>query len=189
MSTDKTFQLFPRLPPELRQQIWRHALLAPAVWFATFLYNLGHGCRWDPDQRQQFALIPVGPAPPTAAGFACREARREMESLITNPWRFNDRGQLCWIHWETTVIHLGRYDNAIRFYGALHGHEKAWFKHVAFEFPSWCRGGVMLISGRVALGSPNLRTLIVHMRAVDNADTEWEDAQHAQRPSMIDVQF
>jgi hypothetical protein len=35
----------------------------------------------------------------------------------------------------------------------------------------------MLISGRVALGSPNLRALIVHMRAVDNADTEWEDAQ------------
>jgi 2EXR family protein len=36
MSTEKTFRLFPLLPLELRQQIWCQALLAPAVWFATF---------------------------------------------------------------------------------------------------------------------------------------------------------
>jgi 2EXR family protein len=35
-STAGMFHFFPLLPLEIRLQIWRMALLEPAVWFATF---------------------------------------------------------------------------------------------------------------------------------------------------------
>jgi 2EXR family protein len=80
---DKMFTLFPHLPAEIRLQVWRKAIEAPAVWFAV----LRDHNYWDPPlQRGDLTLVPVGPAP-YLAGLACRESRHEMETVITNPIR------------------------------------------------------------------------------------------------------
>lgn len=177
--------------------------MAPAVWFATFSEEPDREINarnkeimdqlaadesltgehmdwpeWDREfARQCMAMMPIGPVPSTSAGFACTEARREMESLIPQPWKVGVNSKVCWIHWETTVIHLGRFDNASRFYARLYEHERAWIRHAAFECPGWRKKEATWITADLSHGSPDLRTLIVHMRAIDNVEIEWEEAQ------------
>jgi hypothetical protein len=75
--------LFPRLPAEIRLQIWRKAIQASAVWFTV----MREDNYWDPPlQRRDLTLVPVGPTP-YLAGLACRESRFEMETVMTNPIR------------------------------------------------------------------------------------------------------
>ncbi|KAH7361759.1 hypothetical protein B0T11DRAFT_77580 [Plectosphaerella cucumerina] len=172
MSTPETFHYFPLLPPEIRLQIWRDALLAPAVWFATLpeLRNVQNE-RSDirmARERRALTLKPVGPAP-YMAGFACRESRYEMERLITQPLRIREDSRVFWIYWNNTVLHLGQFDNARRVIWALKFNENPRLRHIAIEGAAGSWGApCQRYSEALAFCCYGLRTIILHKRAIDS---------------------
>jgi hypothetical protein len=114
-------------------------------------------------------LTPVGPTP-YVVGFACRESRREMEVVMPKPLRTRADGRFFWIRWDTTVLHLGQYGNARRFIQVLDLHEQARFRHVAAEHVWGDMLNLESFSRDLAYASHGLRTLVVHIRAIDDAD-------------------
>jgi 2EXR family protein len=149
--------LFPRLPAELRMQIWREALLAPAVWFITFRRaGAGHPA--------YVSMTPVGPAP-YLAGLACRESRQEMKAVMDSPlitMSQTDRRKF-WLSWDHTVLHVGQHWEVRPVWPLLHRTTWARVKHVALEIVH--EDSLYDFASGLANLCPHVRTIIVHDRS------------------------
>jgi hypothetical protein len=103
MSKTNRFTPFPRLPTELRLQIWEEALSTPTVWILHF----------DPEIHARKVVAwttPSGPHP-YAAGQACSEARRVMEQTYVKVPAVLVSGSDVdhWVNPALTVLHVAGY--------------------------------------------------------------------------------
>lgn len=172
MATD--FVLFPTLPLELRQEIWRHALSAPAVWAVTYKYGKKldprPGC-FEPEfhvVKQRFCMVSFVGSAPNLVGCSCREANsmlRETHTrilqLVTSQKAGRDAASpsSCWVNLESTVLDLGSYtdiDHALRI---IRREDLARLRYVALSRPAI--GSFDATFRRLAEAFPALRRIIL----------------------------
>ncbi|KAH7363075.1 hypothetical protein B0T11DRAFT_353176 [Plectosphaerella cucumerina] len=162
-----SFILFPCLPPEIRLQIWRDALLVPAVWFAIDeSADADHGSHQHDHDRASCPDVTMVPLQSACSshwvGQACVESRRLAEALRgpfpQKPCFAWDR-RLFYTDWDRATVFFGNGSNAAQVLEALPEKEKALFRHVAVQFES--QSNVEEFINRLRRCNPDIRTISV----------------------------
>ncbi|KAI1332868.1 hypothetical protein F5Y16DRAFT_128986 [Xylariaceae sp. FL0255] len=93
MDYQQEFQVFPKLPAELRHEIWRVALCSNCL---TEVLHVDGGARLSPLEWD-----------PSVLGQVCHEARWFMVKLTQRvPWPLSSRGQ-AYLNFEASILHFG----------------------------------------------------------------------------------
>ncbi|KAB5585977.1 hypothetical protein GE09DRAFT_1181094 [Coniochaeta sp. 2T2.1] len=180
-SQHQTFTPFPRLPPELRIQIWTYALTLPTVYTATLTQPLAVHEGGPLPQHRSIRLTCIssptsGPPPPLSVSLTCREARHTMKHLYKRPLRgpILDSpavGGGWWIYLENAVVVLPDPQDALAVLDRL-GSEVSRFKHVALAWEGWRTHPRVAL--RLANSCRELRTMIVQRMEEVEAEGDKE---------------
>ncbi|KAI5920661.1 hypothetical protein F4810DRAFT_713348 [Camillea tinctor] len=124
-TTETSFPNFPKLPAELRIQIWEEALSEWSVWAPVLGLNAD-----DRTKRHPFYMTFVG-ATPNRIGAVSAEARELMGNQFEHPICSKDGTRVYWVDLEKTVVYLGDYCELVAVVSHLRPDDLERFRHVA----------------------------------------------------------
>lgn len=156
MSLETSFARFKYLPPELREQVWRHALSEWSVWAPTHAhFNLS--------VKPIITMEPLGRGA-YEVGRVCRESRELMRRIYVGLKPGKGRGEPSgdyWLHPERTILYLGCSSRATDFIEILHAHERLNVAHVVLRVcQDWVE--VSRFVYILARNCPDVKTLVLH---------------------------
>lgn len=163
MSSTRTFGRFKYLPPELREVVWRDALLEWSVWAPTHAhFNL--------TVNPVITMKPLGYGA-DVVGQVCRESRGLMKRLYVKLESQNRQTSnntvhsAYWLHPDRTILYLGCSPRATDFIEILHAHEHLKIAHVVLRVcQDWVEASRFVYI--LARNCPGVKTLVLHL--IDN---------------------